>query len=40
MSLWGPVLHETAVEIIDAYIFKIKDYTEPFKIDNKKRVQY
>lgn len=24
MSLWGPVLHETAVEIIDAYILKLR----------------
>lgn len=40
LTLWGPVLHETAVEIIDCYIFEIKDYLEdntaPVKIDNKK----
>lgn len=26
MSLWGPGLHEKAVEIIDCYIFEMKDY--------------
>lgn len=26
ISLWGPVLHKTAVEIIVSYVFEIKDY--------------
>lgn len=26
ISLWEPVLHKTAVEIIGSYVFEIKDY--------------
>lgn len=40
ISLWGPVLHETAIEIIASYLFEIKDYlkndTRTIITDNKK----
>lgn len=38
MSLWGLVMHETAIEIIKGYFIEFKDYVKKNTIDNKKNL--